>query len=77
MLPDEGARAAARSRQRVWLVAAGLLQIVAMLLVLGALVRLTPLTMTFSVGGAGILLVLACGIYLVNVMMDLRHRSIF
>ncbi len=55
---------------------AGLLQCVAMLLVMGGLVRLTPLTMTFSVGGAGILLGLACGIYVTTVALDLRRRRI-
>jgi hypothetical protein len=32
--------------------------------------------MTFSVGGAGILLAGACGIYVGNVILDLRRRRI-
>jgi hypothetical protein len=55
---------------------AGLLQVIAMLLVMGGLLRLTPLTMTVSVGGAGALLALACGIYLLTVTLDLRRRDI-
>ena len=52
------------------------MQIVAMLLVMSGLVRLTPITMTFSVGGAGLLLAGACGIYVVTVALDLRRRRI-
>jgi hypothetical protein len=44
--------------------------------VMGALLRLTPITMTLSVGGAGALLGLACGIYIVTVALDLRSRRI-
>lgn len=65
-----------RRPRRRWLIVAGLLQVIAMLLVLGAFVRLTPLTMTFSVGGAGALLALACGIYVVTVALDLRTCDI-
>lgn len=61
---------------RRWLVAAAALHALAMLLVMLALVRLTPLTMTFSVGAAGGLLAAACGIYLVGVTVGLRRRNI-
>ena len=62
--------------QRRWLVVAALLYIAAMLLVILALVRLTPLTMTFSVGAAGMLLAAACGIFLIGVALGLRRRQI-
>jgi len=62
--------------QRRWLVVAALLYIAAMLLVILALVRLTPLTMTFSVGAAGMLLAAACAIFLVGVAVGLRRREI-
>jgi hypothetical protein len=62
--------------QRRWLVVAALLYIVAMLLVILALVRLTPLTMTFSVGAAGMLLAAACGIFFIGVALGLRRRQI-
>lgn len=61
---------------RWWLLAAAVLHALAMLLVMLALVRLTPLTMTFSVGAAGGLLAAACGIYLVGVTVGLRRRNI-
>ena len=62
--------------QRRWLVVAALLYIAAMLLVILALVRLTPLTMTFSVGAAGMLLAAACAIFRVGVAVGLRRREI-
>ena len=62
--------------QRRWLVVAALLYIAAMLFVILALVRLTPLTMTFSVGAAGMLLAVACAIFLVGVAVGLRRREI-
>jgi len=62
--------------QRRWLVVAALLYIAAMLFVILALVRLTPLTMTFSVGAAGMLLAAACGIFLIGVALGLRRRQI-
>jgi hypothetical protein len=62
--------------QRRWLMVAALLYIAAMLLVILALVRLTPLTMTFSVGAAGMLLAAACAIFLVGVAVGLRRREI-
>jgi len=62
--------------QRRWLVVAALLYIAAMLLVILALVRLTPLTMTFSVGAAGMLLAAACAVFLVGVAVGLRRREI-
>jgi len=62
--------------QRRWLVVAALLYIAAMLFVILALVRLTPLTMTFSVGAAGMLLAAACAIFLVGVAVGLRRREI-
>ncbi|MCC6765505.1 MAG: hypothetical protein IT293_12670 [Deltaproteobacteria bacterium] len=77
MTPEEVGRAAARRTRQGWLTLAGLLQALAMLCVISAVVKLTPLTMTFSVGGAGILLGLACGIYLVIVVRELRQRNIF
>jgi hypothetical protein len=52
------------------------MHVLAMLFVMSGLVRLTPITMTFSVGGAGILLAAACGIYVVTVALDLRRRRI-
>ena len=61
---------------RRWLVAAAALHATAMLLVMAALVRLTPLTMTFSVGLAGGMLAAACGIYLIGVAVGLRRRQI-
>jgi len=67
---------AAQAAQRRWLMVAATLHIVAMLLVIAGLVRLTPLTMTFSVGAAGTLLALASGIYLVGVLLGLRRRRI-
>jgi hypothetical protein len=77
MPPETPSATPSRARpRRPWLIVAGLLQVIAMLLVIGALVRLTPLTMTFSVGGAGALLALACGIYVVTVVADLRRRDI-
>jgi hypothetical protein len=62
--------------QRRWLTVAAVLHIAAMLLVILGLVRLTPLTMTFSVGAAGMLLALACAIYLIGVAAGLRRRKI-
>lgn len=77
MTPEDGSEIAkARLVRRRWLILAGMLHCAAMLLVMVALVRLTPLTMTFSVGGAGALLALACGIYVVTVALDLRSRRI-
>ncbi len=61
---------------RWWLITAAVFHAVAMLFVMLALVRLTPLTMTFSVGAAGGLLAAACGIYLVGVTVGLRRRRI-
>ena len=61
---------------RRWLTVAAVLHIAAMVLVMLALVRLTPLTMTFSVGAAGMLLSLACGIFVVAVTLGLRRRQI-
>jgi hypothetical protein len=58
------------------LIFAGMLQAVAMLLVIAALIRLTPLTMTFSTGAGGALLVLAAAIYVLAVVTDLRHRRV-
>ena len=63
-------------RVRVWLISAALLHIAAMVLVMVALVRLTPLTMTFSVGAAGLMLAAACGIFVVAVTVGLRRREI-
>jgi hypothetical protein len=65
-----------QAAQRRWLMLAALLLIVAMLLVMLGLVRLTPLTMTFSVGAAGTLLALATVIYLAGVVVGLRRRRI-
>ena len=77
MPPDESsAPTAARVSARRWLTFAGLCQVLAMLFIASALVELTPLTMTFSVGGAGMLLALAAGIYVVIVVRDLRRRDI-
>ncbi len=61
---------------RRWLVVAAVFHAVAMLLVMLALVRLTPVTMTFSVGAAGGLLAAACGIFLCGVTIGLRRRHI-
>jgi hypothetical protein len=47
-----------------------------MALVMVALARLTPLTMTFSVGAAGGLLAAACTIFLIGVAIGLRRRNI-
>jgi hypothetical protein len=57
-------------------VTAGVLQAAAMLLVMAALIRLTPLTMTLSVGVAGGLLALAGALYVLAVVADLRRRRI-
>lgn len=67
---------APRPRTRRWLFAAGVLHCAGMLLVMSALVRLTPLTLTFSLGGGGLLLATALGIYIVTVAYDLRRRRI-
>ena len=67
---------AAQTAQRRWLMLAAALHIAAMLLVIFGLARLTPLTMTFSVGAAGALLALACVIYVVGVVVGLRRRQI-
>jgi hypothetical protein len=61
---------------RWWLIFAAALHAGAMLLVMGALLSLTPLTMTFSVGVAGGMLAAACGIFLVGVTVGLRRRQI-
>jgi len=71
MTPD-----AFEASQRRWLLVAAALHVAAMLLVILGLVRLTPLTMTFSVGAAGVLLAAACGIYLLGVVLGLRRRRI-
>lgn len=63
-------------RVRTWLVVAAVLHALAMALVMVALARLTPLTMTFSVGAAGGLLAAACTIFLVGVAIGLRRRNI-
>jgi hypothetical protein len=61
---------------RRWLVLAAVLHIAAMVMVMLALLRLTPLTMTFSVGAAGMLLAAACGIFVIGVTLGLRRREI-
>lgn len=61
---------------RWWLLVAAGLHAGAMLLVMVALVRLTPLTMTFSVGLAGGMLAAACAIFLIAVTVGLRRRRI-
>ena len=61
---------------RRWLIVAAVLHIAAMLMVMLGLARLTPLTMTFSVGAAGTLLAIACAIFLVGVALGLRRRQI-
>jgi hypothetical protein len=61
---------------RIWLVVAALMLTAAMVMVMLALVRLTPLTMTFSVGAAGMLLAGACGIFVIGVAYGLRRREI-
>jgi len=76
MPPEQPTPSVPPRGKRRWLVIAGLLQVAAMLLVMSALARLTPLTMTFSLGGGGFLLALACGIYIVTVALDLRRRRI-
>jgi hypothetical protein len=65
-----------RPAVRRWLVVAALLHIAAMLLVMLGLLRLTPLTMTFSVGAAGMLLAVACAIFMIGVVIGLRRRQI-
>lgn len=77
MTPDETAREKARRTRRAWLTLAGLLQALGILCVMSALVKLTPITMTLSVGGAGMLLTLACAIYVVVVVLELRQRELF
>jgi drug/metabolite transporter (DMT)-like permease len=71
MLPEPAQRT-----QRRWLLLAGGLHVAAMLLVMLGLVRLTPLTMSASVGAAGTLLAAACAIYLLGVVIGLRRRRI-
>ena len=61
---------------RVWLLLAAALHVAAMALVMTALVRLTPLTMTFSVGIAGGMLAAACAIFLIGVTVGLRRHQI-
>ena len=77
-MPPEGmTRERARRTRQTWLRLAGLLHLVAMICVASALWKLTPITMTLSVGGAGMLLALACAIHLVVVVLELRHRDLF
>ncbi len=59
-----------------WLLLAGAINIVGMLLVISGIVRLTPTTMMLSVGGGGALLTIALVIYLANVAYDLRKRNL-
>lgn len=77
MRPDDDANGKARRIRGAWLTLAGVLQVLGMLCVMSALVKLTPITMTLSVGGAGMLLGAACGIYVVVVVLELRRRDLF
>ena len=62
--------------QRRWLLVAAVLHLAAMVLVMTGLARLTPLTMSFSIGVAGALLAAASAIYLAGVVLGLRRRRI-
>jgi hypothetical protein len=62
--------------QRRWLMVAAVLHVAAMVLVMAGLARLTPLTMSFSIGAAGALLAAASAIYLAGVVRGLRRRRI-
>jgi hypothetical protein len=62
--------------QRRWLMVAAVLHLAAMVLVMAGLVRLTPLTMSFSIGLAGALLAAASAIYMAGVVRGLRRRRI-
>ena len=55
---------------------AGALNLVGMLLVASALVRLTPVTLTLSVGVGGMLLFASWGLFALVVVGDLRNRRI-
>ena len=72
MPPEERLETALRR----WLILAAALHVAAIALVMTALVRLTPLTMTFSVGIAGGMLAAACAIFLISVAVGLRRRQI-
>ena len=63
-------------RVNKWFLLAGGLNILAMLLVVSAIVHLTPTTFMLSVGCAGTLLIASLLIYSVNVAYDLRRRNL-
>jgi hypothetical protein len=63
-------------RVNKWFLLAGVSNIVGMLLVTSAIVRLTPTTMMLSLGGGGMLLTISLLIYVVNVAYDLRKRDL-
>jgi hypothetical protein len=75
-MPPERSTSAVTPLRRRLRVVAGVLQAAGMLLVMTALIRLTPLTMTFSVGVAGLLLALGGALYVLAVVSDLRRRRI-
>lgn len=59
-----------------WLVAAGVLNVLGMLAVATALVRLNSITLMLSVAIGGALLFASWGIYVTNVVSELRRRRI-
>ncbi len=63
-------------RVNKWFLLAGMINIIGMLLVVSAIVRLTPTTMMLSVGCGGMLLIVSLLIYGVNVAYDLRKRNL-
>ena len=63
-------------RARRWLLAASVMNILGMLTVASALMRLTSVTLMLSVGIGGALLAVSWAIYVASVIYDLRRRRI-
>ena len=67
---------APRSRNSRWLIAASILNVLGVLAVASALVRLNSITLMLSVAIGGALLFASWGIYVVNVLAELRRRRV-
>ena len=67
---------APRPRKSRWLIAASILNVLGMLAVASALVRLNSITLMLSVAIGGALLFASWGIYVVNVVAELHRRRI-
>ena len=65
-----------RVRRSWWVAAATILNVLGVLAVASALVRLNSITLMLSVGIGGALLSASWGIYAFNVISDLRRRRI-